>query len=253
MILHTIIFICIFMVSSLSSALASQCSPEPTCSTQPSQCNGKKLFNLCFISLNNEKEFITTKKFADKLNKSGRSNHQINVIEAQNPGSHPEDSVKDLISSGTVCHGLVISGHHTGSFGGKRGKGSLSLNFLEQLSCNSKYSSWFNKINALWLQGCRTLGEKVTNDQGQDTINIADFHTLRVGAVRRADHIEDQSRLDMQETYTALLDTDNPFSSRYLRTFPRAKVFGWTATAPGEKAGSENSIPYHIANVARPG
>ena len=232
-------------------AMALQCVPEPTCSTQPAQCNGKKLFNLCFISLNNEKEFITTKKFADKLNKSGQSHHKINVIEYQEEGANPEEAVMKMISSGTVCHGLVISGHHTGSFGGKRSSGSLSLVFLEKLSCDPKYAPWFNRINALWLQGCRTLGENVTSGQGQDTINRADFHTLRVGAVRRVDHIEDQTRLDMQETYTALLDTDNPFSSRYLRAFPRAKVFGWTATSPGVKAGSENSIPYHVANVAR--
>ena len=40
-------------------------------------------------------------------------------------------------------------------------------------------------------------------------------------------------------------------SSRYLRVFPSATVFGWTKTAPGKKARSELSLPYHLAHIAR--
>ena len=32
---------------------------------------------------------------------------------------------------------------------------------MEKLSCNPKYKAFFENIKAVWLQGCRTLGQKV--------------------------------------------------------------------------------------------
>ena len=163
-------------------------------------------------------------------------------------GDDPEESFKKMIDSGVRCDGLVISGHHTGSFGGKRSSGSLGIDFLEKLSCDEKYSKWFNSINALWLQGCRTLGTgEIVNE---DTEGDADYHTTRVGEVLEEDHLE-QSLADLNMEFSATLDQDNPLSSRYLRAFPAANVFGWTKTAPGERAGSEYSIPFHMAHISR--
>ena len=104
-------------------------------------------------------------------------------------------------------------------------------------------------IQALWLQGCRTLGTgEIVPDQQEET--SADHHTMRVGNVLEEDHLE-QSLADLDMEFSATLDQDNPLSSRYLRVFPRATVFGWTKTAPGEKAKSQYSIPFHIAHIAR--
>jgi len=71
-----------------------------------------------------------------------------------------------------------------------------------------------------------------------------------VGNVLDLDHLE-QSFADLETEFSNVLDQDNPLSSRYLRTFPRATVFGWTRTAPGEKARSEYSLPYHLAHLSR--
>ena len=150
-----------------------------------------------------------------------------------------------MVESGVVCDGLVISGHHTGSFGGKRAKGSLSIDLMEELSCNPKYKALFNNVKGLWLQGCRTLGVSKI-----ETTDTADFHTQRVGAVLDEDHLT-QSFSDLNIEFSATLDQDNPLSSRYLRVFPRATTFGWTKTAPGSKSRSQYSVPFHIAHMAR--
>ena len=204
-------------------------------------------FHICYFSLNNEKEFTEMEKFTKKLNK--HSSHPISVKEYMTEGGSPEDSFKKMIDENVRCDGLVISGHHTGSFGGKRARGSLGVDFLEKISCDEKYSNWFKNIQALWLQGCRTLGTgEIVPDQQEET--SADHHTMRVGNVLEEDHLE-QSLADLDMEFSATLDQDNPLSSRYLRVFPRATVFGWTKTAPGEKAKSQYSIPFHIAHIAR--
>ena len=204
-------------------------------------------FHICYFSLNNEKEFTEMEKFTEKLNE--HSSHPISVGEYMTEGGSPEESFKKMIDEEAPCDGLVISGHHTGSFGGKRARGSLSVDFLEKISCDEKYSDWFKNIQALWLQGCRTLGTgEIVSDQQEEV--SADHHTLRVGNVLDEDHLE-QSLADLDMEFSATLDQDNPLSSRYLRVFPMATVFGWTKTAPGERAGSQYSIPFHIAHIAR--
>lgn len=203
-------------------------------------------FHICYFSLNNEKEITEMEKFTKKINE--HSHCSISVNEYMTEGGDPEESFKKMVESGVRCDGLVISGHHTGAFGGKRASGSLGIGFLEKLSCDERYSKWFNNINALWLQGCRTLGtgEIVRNEEEED----ADYHTTRVGGVLEEDHLE-QSLADLNMEFSATLDQDNPLSSRYLRAFPAATVFGWTKTAPGERAGSQYSIPFHMAHISR--
>ena len=203
-------------------------------------------FHVCYFSLNNEKEFTEMKKFTKKLNQ--HSAHPISIDEYLTEGEDPAASFQKMVESGKRCDGLVISGHHTGAFGGKRSEGSLGIGFLEKLSCDKKYNDWFNRIKGLWLQGCRTLGtgEIVAGDEE----GSADYHTGRVGAVLEEDHLE-QSFADLNIEFSATLDQDNPMSSRYLRVFPGASVFGWTKTAPGEKSRSEYSIPFHIAHTAK--
>ena len=203
-------------------------------------------FHICYFSLNNEKEFKEMDKFIRKLNE--HSSHPITITEYMTRNENPEESFIKMVESGEKCDGLVISGHHTGSFGGERSHGSLGINFLEKLSCDERYANWFNSIKALWLQGCRTLGtgEIVPNEEE----GSADYHTTRVGALLEVDHLE-QSFEDLNIEFSATLDQDNPLSSRYLRIFPAANVFGWTETAPGKLAGSQYSLPFHIAHLAK--
>ena len=203
-------------------------------------------FHVCYFSLNNEKEVTEMQRFTKKINR--HSHCSVSVNEYLTEGDDPEKSFKKMVESGVRCDGLVISGHHTGSFGGKRATGSLGIDFLEKLSCHPKYSKWFNNINALWLQGCWTLGtgEVVVGEEDMS----ADYHTARVGALLEEGHLE-QSIRDLNMEFSATLDQDNPLSSRYLRVFPAATVFGWTDISPGEEAKSELSIPFHVAHTAR--
>lgn len=204
---------------------------------------------ICYLSLNNEKEFTVTQSYMNGLNK--KTGSDIKVIEFQSPEkeANPEKSFERMIQSGAKCDGLVISGHHYGKFGGKQANGQLGIDFMEKLSCDPKYKEWFSNIKSLWLQGCRTLGvgseEHIASDQDVD----ADYHTLRVGNVIGEDHLQ-TNFADLNMEFSGTLDLDNPLSSRYLRVFPRATVFGWTKSAPGESAKSEYSIPYHMAHIA---
>ncbi len=199
--------------------------------------------HICYISLNNQNEFLEMDKLMSKLNKYSKD--PITVKEYLAPGGNPEKAFEKMVKSGDKCDGLVISGHHTGSFGGKNASGSLDIDFMEKLSCKDEYKSFFNNIKGLWLQGCRTLG--VGKIEAYEDV---DYHMNRVGAVLEEDHLE-QSFADLNMEFSATLDQDNPLSSRYLRVFPRASIFGWTKTAPGEDSRSEFSVPFHIANLAK--
>ena len=198
---------------------------------------------ICYFSLNNEKEFKEMGKLTRKLNKY--SKEKIEIQEFLTSGDNPEKAFEEMVKSGVKCDGLVISGHHTGSFGGKRANGGLGIDFMEKLSCNEDNKEFFSHVKALWLQGCRTLG--VGRIEAYESV---DQHMGRVGDVLTEDHLE-RSFADLNMEFSATLDQDNPLSSRYLRVFPRATTFGWTKTAPGEKARSQFSIPFHIAQMAR--
>lgn len=192
-------------------------------------------------------------KFSENLNRV--SPRKITINEYLPHNDNPNDAFKKMIESGVKCDGLVISGHHTGAFGGARAAGSLGLDFMEKLRCDPKYQSFFENIQAVWLQGCRTLGVNVvTNQLEEDELEEeqlnADFQMFRVGNVLAEDHLE-QGISELGLEFSATLDQDNPLSSRYLKLFPRANVFGWTKTAPGVISKSEYSIPYHIAHISK--
>ena len=190
--------------------------------------------------------------FSQKLNPF--SSQEIIVNEYQTEGSDPKQSFRKMLQSGARCEGLVVSGHHTGAFGGKRANGSLGIEFLEEMSCDPRYRDFFAGVKALWLQGCRTLGQKIRPvDHAHETpynCTSADCHRERVGALLDEDHLT-QSFADLEMEFSATLDQDNPLSSRYLRAFPQSTIFGWTKTSPGERSGSQLSLPYHIAHIAR--
>lgn len=218
-------------------------------------------FNICYFSLNKSDEQIVAKEFMNKLNAA--SSVKIKVTEFQPDKSQfskkdlekgmavPNVAFRKMVESGTKCDGIVISGHHTGSYGGQRANGRLTMDYMESLSCDPKYANFFRNVNAVWLEGCRTLGagQIAVNDNADNRFD-ADYHTGRVGADLVVDNLP-QSYQQLNTEFTSTLDQDNPLSSRYLRLFPSAKLFGWTETAPGEKANSQYSLLYHIAHMAR--
>ena len=211
--------------------------------TNPSS-EEKNIYNLCYFSLNNEKEFVLAKRLMDRV-KSSNPKKEVIVKEYQTKATHPKDSFRKMVEENTSCDGLVISGHHTGSFGGSRSRGSLSIDFLETLSCETENQDWFLSVYSVWLQGCRTLGSSESREE-----NLADFHTRRVGEVLEEDHLE-QDIATLNDEFSTTLDDTNPLSHRYRRLFPQSKVYGWTQTAPGKRAQSEYSLLYHIAQLMK--
>lgn len=208
---------------------------------------------MCYFSLNNEKEFTEMTAFVSKIQR--RIPRKIVVEELRDPGavSSADESFKNMVSSGKACDGLVISGHNTGfSYAGKRARGAgLTLAGIEKLSCDPKYSGFFDNVQALWLQGCRSLGVGAIEPMDEERSDVsADFHMFRVAAVLEEDQL-DQSMETLARGFTAILDQDNPLSARMSAAFPRATLMGWSKTAPGERSASQYSIPYHIAHTAK--
>lgn len=207
--------------------------------------------SVCYFSLNNGKEFTEAKKFAEKINR--QTSYEITVREYLNQNENPEAAFERMVKSGAECDGLVISGHHYGAWTGNRAQAgsSLKLDFIEKLSCDPKYKKWFENINSLHLQGCRTLG---VGTIAPDDVNSEQFsanaQTERLQGVATEDNING-GFAHVNNEFANTLDQDNVLSSRYLRMFPHATTFGWTKTAPGENSHSEYSLLYHIAHMAK--
>jgi hypothetical protein len=127
--------------------------------------------------------------------------------------------------------------------------GVLNIALLEQLSCDPRHQGFFEQVDAVWLQGCRTLGVGPLEsglDVGEEV--RADYHMQRVGAELNRDGLA-QSFADLSFEFSTTLDQDNPLASRYLRVFPAANLFGWTRSSPGKNAGSDRSLLYHMSHM----
>lgn len=209
----------------------------------------KKPATICFFALNNEDEFTALKNFTDKI--QSKDNPQVQIIPIHSKGADPRESfrkmVEDVNNNKMKCDGLVISGHHTGAYAGNLANGSLDLGFIEELSCD-KNSKFFSNLKSVWLNGCRTLGDRiVTQSNGQDVSRRAQDSTLAVAAQNQASGLQTSMAI-LDGQYSEVLDKDNPISDRYLRIFPRASVLGWDGTAPSELG--KSSILFHIAQLA---
>lgn len=210
----------------------------------------KSVSHICYLSLNIEDESSKLNDFVKSLEaKAPNVNHKVKVVPVHEKGQNPQQSFQKLVQNVSAgkqkCDGLVISGHHTGAFGGNLAQGQLDLAFMERLSCNKNYSKFFKNIKSVWLQGCRTVGDKIISSG-----TSAQDNTFRVAREIAADGLElNMNTLDA--TFSLITNKDNPISSRYLRMFPRSSVLGWTGSAPGEKVGSHKSIPFHIAHLAK--
>lgn len=121
-----------------------------------------KPLQLCYISLNNDKEFGMARTLIDDIQASLGLSKVITVKELHNlredpaknqqsapPSKYfqkrdPKESIAKALSDQTVCDGLVISGHHTGSFGGQLASGELNIDFLAKHSCAKSSAPFFS-------------------------------------------------------------------------------------------------------------
>lgn len=203
--------------------------------------------HLCFFSLNNPWEYRRMRWFTNAINK--HSPIKIKVSEFQMMDADPVESFMQVLRTGVRCDGIVLSGHFTDEYYGDRADGDLTLEDLEELSCKPGFSEWFSQVNALWLQGCNTIKNSDKNKDVDDDDRVSGsplgLMSKMVDPSDMEDTIEDMYDLLMENT-----NEDN-FAVHFQRIFPQATVYGWTNTAPGEKAGSDRSLPYHIAQSSR--
>lgn len=257
--ISTLIYL--FLVSIFGfNAVANTCDNLDLTEDVPQEClDSSKHVYLCYASFNNEKEYELLKNVMSNVEKSLGKTPQtrIHIIELmQGNRPDPKNVFSLAIESGIKCSGLVISGHHTSSFSGKRAGGYISIDEMESMACGDASKSaeskkFFESINSLWLQGCRTLGEDKT---AQDQAALAgrshvQFHATRVARVLEEDGLTHLNEYRLQQEFANIFDVDNPFSTRINRAFANALTFGWTMTSPGEVQKSENSILYHLNNL----
>jgi hypothetical protein len=125
----------------------------------------------------------------------------------------------------------------------------MKAGFLEEQSCKIGNSAWFSHVKAVWLEGCNTGRADLSNREVDSDERI---YGSPLGYIRG--HLNfaemDDSLDDMNDVMEENLNEDN-IAKEYMRIFPYATIFGWTDMAPGEKAGSHYSYPYHVAQIVR--
>lgn len=203
--------------------------------------------HICFFSFNTSSEYVQLKRMVTQLNEA--SNAELSVTEYQMLDSDPYDSFVNLLKTGKQCDGVVLSGHHTDEFYGERSDGDLEIEDLEELACEPRHEKWFSNIKALWLQGCNTVKAGVNNtDLDEDEL-------ITGSPIQHMQRLLDPS--DMEESVDDIRDllyentNEENLVNDYMRVFSGATVYGWSFKAPGEQAGAQKSIPYHLAQVTR--
>lgn len=168
-----------------------------------------------------------------------RTNEQIELVNYYPEGTKKtirsafKDMVQENNNENKKCDGLIISGHHTGNSHGDKSQylEKLSLKFIEELSCKEEYKGFFNNIKSLWLHGSRTLNgvvrgagkvdAKTKNYIKEDEDGSDNFHPQFIKIINLA--------------FSATLNENTAFHSRYLRSFPNANLFGFSNEAPTNK------------------
>jgi hypothetical protein len=214
----------------------------------PAAAADRPAARLCFFSYNHAAEYETVSRFVAQLNRHAPV--RTEVVELQAFDADPEDAIRAAARSGLRCDGLVLSGHQRKrKFWGERSDGSIKTRHFEALSCANDSAGWFQEVRAVWLQGCNTGRQALLNPavKPKKRIDGSPLPLLQAGIDLR--DLED-SLEDINDRLEANLNEDN-IAVDYLRIFPAATLYTWTNKAPGEKAGSQYSLPYHVAQVSR--
>ena len=128
------------------------------------------------------------------------------------------------------CDGLVYSGYYTGGHyhqedGDTKGDtNKLDLTFVEKLSCDPKYKSWFENVKQLWHFGSFSVTDTTVKKQSSKTGN------LLATSVSQPDDDLSMRRLNL--SFAHAMDRGSPLSSRWMRAFPNTHIYGWSDEAP---------------------
>ncbi|MGH8530995.1 MAG: hypothetical protein ACRETN_14310 [Nevskiales bacterium] len=212
----------------------------------PPEATAEAAAHLCFFSFNNPVEYQQFKRFIASIQPN--TPIKLSVAEYIANDADVEDAFLAVLNSGVKCDGVVLSGHHTDEFYGDRSSGDMDFDFLEEQACNPRHAAWFSHVKALWLQGCNTVKTKMLNDEVDSDERIHGSPLPMMTGLIRVNDLEDGLE-DARDLLEENLNDENLVND-YMRIFPTATVFGWSFMAPGEKAGSHYSMPYHVAQVS---
>ena len=253
-----------FTIVVFLSAYIDIASADPVCkkreTMKPDEIKAEeKKTTFCFFSLNNPEEVET-------LSTKYKNDPNVEVKEFYpTPGKSVKESFKKMMEN-QFCDALVISGHHTGFFAGKKSISPendsqiLELDFMEEMACEEGCEEWFSNVNSLFLMGCQTIktDERLQKDKDKNN-NDADSETIRVIAGESQEGgtqaIYADQHIMVNQAYSSTLDQNNQLSHRYLRMFPNSSLYGWGEKAPGKSSGSQNSLPNFIdlvENIQKP-
>jgi hypothetical protein len=220
----------------------------PWQSANATSADNRQNARLCYFSYNNSAEFDTVSRFVAQLNQHAQV--RIDVTELQDLDADPEDAIRIAAKSGLRCDGLVLSGHQRKrKFWGDRSDGSIKAGYFDKMSCANDTAEWFQNVKAVWLEGCSTGLPELMNLQVKDKKRINASPLPLLQSRLDLDDLED-SIDDINDLLEDNLNEDN-IAVDYLRIFPEAMLYTWTHKAPGEKAGSHNSLLFHVAQVSR--
>jgi len=207
---------------------------------------------LCFFELDNPH---TSDNFITQANNE-LSGNDLNLLRTPKIDKNKSaetaftDWIKKMKQKNIKCDGLTLSGHHTGDWYGK--KGALSLKYLEALSCDPKYQNWFKNIKTLWLDGCNTVTDNVIMSDNPPT---PDSETVRVVGKEIVDaglEVEKYHITGTSQAYALSLDKNTSLSSRYLRIFPSAQIFGYNGAVDlGKNRAGRSFIVEHLSNLGK--
>ena len=169
---------------------------------------------VCSITLNSKDEREVFKKHLGK---------SFNFVELVNPND--EEWLRKSCDSQIRCDILVVSGHFGGSFFGSSGR--LSMETLENSSCQSSCQNIFESAKEVFLFGCNTMAGKEP-----------DFRTMQEYA--------DMLYEDHRDVYRTRLMAEESAAYRYSplgtqtqdrmkRVFKNARIYGFHSTAPSGK------------------
>ena len=169
---------------------------------------------VCSITLNSKDEREVFKKHLGK---------SFNFVELVNPDD--EEWLRKSCDSQIRCDILVVSGHFGGSFFGSSGR--LSMETLENSSCQSSCQNIFESAKEVFLFGCNTMAGKEP-----------DFRTMQEYA--------DMLYEDHRDVYPTRLIAEESAAYRYSplgtqtqdrmkRVFKNARIYGFHSTAPSGK------------------
>ena len=169
---------------------------------------------VCSMTLNSKDE---REIFKSHLKES------FNFVELVNPNN--EDWLKNACDSQIQCDILVISGHFGGSFFGTSGR--LSVETLENSSCQKSCAGVFQSLKEVFLFGCNTMAGKDPDSRTmQEYANMLynehrDVYSTRLMAEEMAAY-----------RYSPL---GSQTQDRMKRIFKNSRIYGFHSISPSGK------------------